>query len=585
MGRNYLLAGSPGDPGPIQAAFVNFPQHLQFYARDSQDSAEIPIVGTLITDTPTLKYDTLSLDLRKGQALVERVFIKLQWIDNHAGFSFRPKIHCELSEYGVNLSLRSGENILPIASRDSIVCGDAYIITGQSLSHPSDSRSTYSNEFCRTLGIQNVNQNYGWYHAEDTLWGFGNGHGFGQFYAGPYLVGVWGIRLQQLIRDNYKVPTCVLNGGAGGSNIDDHIRNDSLRDDIRTIYGKLLYRTEKAGLTNKIKAIFWSQGVSDTYDSSIFSYPMKFGRLYNWWKEDYPGVAKVYVFQDRPSSCSGGMKYQQELREFQRVTMDLFKDVEVMSLTGVQDFHGCHFGYDGYLQMAEQIYNLLARDFYGSSDTLMIQPADIVRAYYQNSMQNEIDLIFKNGTGITYPLNSYGHSILEAFYLSGKQIKPKAILIGQNNLRLEFDQSLDAKKISYLPARSYEGFDSTTYQGPFFQNSRGIGMLSFHNFPIETVLTRSPLGVAQPGGATLFQNYPNPFNSATVFSYYLPNESDVDLSIYDALGRLISRVYHGKSRLGFSSFQWSTDQLSSGVYLVKLRADNFSSSKKILFVK
>lgn len=89
----------------------------------------------------------------------------------------------------------------------------------------------------------------------------------------------------------------------------------------------------------------------------------------------------------------------------------------------------------------------------------------------------------------------------------------------------------------------------------------------------------------------LEQNYPNPFNPSTIIRYNLPEDSEVTIKIYDALGKEIDSITTGFQQSGFYQKTWNAEKFSSGVYLVKMNAKSLSSDKtfaramKMLYVK
>ncbi|MBM4175607.1 MAG: T9SS type A sorting domain-containing protein [Ignavibacteria bacterium] len=85
---------------------------------------------------------------------------------------------------------------------------------------------------------------------------------------------------------------------------------------------------------------------------------------------------------------------------------------------------------------------------------------------------------------------------------------------------------------------------------------------------------------------SLKQNYPNPFNPNTVIEYSLPRSSNVSLKIYDVLGReVVSLVNNEFQTPGVHKYFFNANGLSSGIYLYKITADGFTSSKKMLLIK
>lgn len=83
----------------------------------------------------------------------------------------------------------------------------------------------------------------------------------------------------------------------------------------------------------------------------------------------------------------------------------------------------------------------------------------------------------------------------------------------------------------------------------------------------------------------LFQNFPNPFNPNTRISFYLPEESDVNLSIYDVTGKKIATLIDGKTKKGYNELIWEPLNLASGIYFYKLEAGNYTAERKMVIVK
>ena len=83
----------------------------------------------------------------------------------------------------------------------------------------------------------------------------------------------------------------------------------------------------------------------------------------------------------------------------------------------------------------------------------------------------------------------------------------------------------------------------------------------------------------------LQQNYPNPFNPSTTISYELPKSSFVNMSIYNVAGQLVEKLVNDNKSPGYYSVEWNVENFSSGIYLYRIDAGEFSSVKKCLVVK
>ena len=86
---------------------------------------------------------------------------------------------------------------------------------------------------------------------------------------------------------------------------------------------------------------------------------------------------------------------------------------------------------------------------------------------------------------------------------------------------------------------------------------------------------------------SLSQNYPNPFNPNTIIEYQIPKFSNVQLKIFDSLGREIATLVNQYKEPGKYNVEFSVQnsELPSGIYFFNLRADNFSATKKFLLLK
>ena len=88
----------------------------------------------------------------------------------------------------------------------------------------------------------------------------------------------------------------------------------------------------------------------------------------------------------------------------------------------------------------------------------------------------------------------------------------------------------------------------------------------------------------------LLQNYPNPFNRSTTIEYNLPEESKVQLQIFNLEGKVVKTLINSRQIAFFYSVIWRgvSDQnlpIPSGIYYCILRTENFCAKKKIILLK
>lgn len=116
---------------------------------------------------------------------------------------------------------------------------------------------------------------------------------------------------------------------------------------------------------------------------------------------------------------------------------------------------------------------------------------------------------------------------------------------------------------------------------------------------IEVIITKfeydTRTSVNEPNGTSirsysLLQNYPNPFNPATTIRFEIPKPSHVTIKIYDVFGREVRTLVDHKFTAGMFTETWdgkNNEQLlaASGVYLMRMQANEFVSVKKLILVR
>ncbi|MBK7978770.1 MAG: T9SS type A sorting domain-containing protein [Ignavibacteriae bacterium] len=88
-----------------------------------------------------------------------------------------------------------------------------------------------------------------------------------------------------------------------------------------------------------------------------------------------------------------------------------------------------------------------------------------------------------------------------------------------------------------------------------------------------------------PQNFELRQNYPNPFNPVTAITYSIPNEGHVELGIYDILGNTVEIIENEVKPAGVYTISFDASNLASGIYIYKIKTNNFISIKKMLLMK
>ncbi|MBS1515973.1 MAG: T9SS type A sorting domain-containing protein [Bacteroidetes bacterium] len=164
--------------------------------------------------------------------------------------------------------------------------------------------------------------------------------------------------------------------------------------------------------------------------------------------------------------------------------------------------------------------------------------------------------------------NDPGDCITIKYNSSGQQLWTARYIDNLNNTR-EYPVSffLDRFQNVFILGNTVSTFSS--YFLVKYSQSVGINNLS-NNIPAKF---------------TLYQNYPNPFNPTTKVKFDIPKLSDVNIIIFDAIGREIKNVSQNNLNAGSYEYKFNGENLSSGIYYLKLNAGEFSKTVKMILMK
>lgn len=88
----------------------------------------------------------------------------------------------------------------------------------------------------------------------------------------------------------------------------------------------------------------------------------------------------------------------------------------------------------------------------------------------------------------------------------------------------------------------------------------------------------------------ILQNYPNPFNPSTKITYAIPEESKVEIKVYDMLGSEVAQLVDEIKPAGYYETTFDASKLSSGIYIYRITAIKgtqllFSEAKRMILLK
>ncbi len=89
-----------------------------------------------------------------------------------------------------------------------------------------------------------------------------------------------------------------------------------------------------------------------------------------------------------------------------------------------------------------------------------------------------------------------------------------------------------------------------------------------------------------PTEYSLYNNYPNPFNPSTIIRFDIPERTQIELVVYDILGRRVKSLINNEFRNpGRYEVSFNASSLASGVYICKITTKNYSQARKMLLVR
>lgn len=387
-------------------------------------------------------------------------------------YSLAARIQPGLIKYRTEFGMRSGDTETILQTARDVVCGDVYLICGQSNAVATDfgaDNPLQASEWVRTFGSATGDP----VASRTKLWAYAEARSNQE----QAQIGYWGMELGRKLVESEKIPICIINGAVGGTRIDQHQRNDDDPMDASTIYGRLLWRVHAARLTHGVRAIIWHQGENDqgadgpTGTYGYETYRQYFVDLAASWKEDYPNLHRYYVFQIWPKACAMGINGSDDrLREVQRTLPQMFSNLSVISTLGIKPPGGCHFPAAGYAEFANYLHPMMRYQLYHRFVNSFNSP-NLARVYFATPQSDEITLEFDGQI-------EWRDTLISEFYLDGE---PDQIVSGIANghlLTLKLRQSTASTKITYIDSDHWNPEN-------LLIGRNGLAALTFCEVPIE----------------------------------------------------------------------------------------------------
>ena len=444
------------------------PVEGQFFARDDKNAGTLHWNGAL-TETA----DAVFLKLYADDKL-----IKTETATPAAdkSYALAVKLKPGLIRYKAEFGVESGGKEAVKETVGDLVCGDAFIIDGQSNALATDTgeksppeTSEWIRSYGRPGGDEKANAGNLWCRP---VWKAEKGE--------KAELGWWGMELAKQLVANQKVPVCIINAAVGGTRIDQHQRST----DLSTIYGRMLWRVRQAKLTHGIRAILWHQGENDQGSDGPIggygweTYQQLFVEMSAGWKQDFPNVQHYYVFQIWPDSCSmGGRNGSGDmLREKQRTLPQLYSNMSIMSTLGIVPPGPCHFPLIGWAEIANLVQPQMERDLYGKVFDGTVNPPNLLHAGYPGAAKDEVALQFDQPV-------KWKDELAGQFYLDGEKGHVASGSVAGNVLTLKLKVPSAATTITYLKEVDWN-------QMTLLEGANGIAALTFCKVPLTPAAGR-----------------------------------------------------------------------------------------------
>jgi hypothetical protein len=163
-----------------------------------------------------------------------------------------------------------------------------------------------------------------------------------------------------------------------------------------------------------------------------------------------------------------------------------------------------------------------------------------------------------------------------------------ASVFGEKRKIREYNVGMSLDMMSYRLVKGV-GVDSVVFG---FDRADGSGLIYVKGmvkngivYGDTTMITGVNDNKAIINSYELKQNYPNPFNPSTTIEFCLAKGDRVEITVYDILGNKIKTLFDGYKPAGSHSVKFDARNLTSGVYIYKIKSGSFIASKKMMLVK
>jgi hypothetical protein len=499
MALVYIPANAQYKPNLI-VSIDSSPTDYQVFQRDSVNKCSVTIKG---------KYygkQNLFLARKNRYRYLEQYYtissIPIN-VDSDSTFEITVRIGAELREW--SFGIKAGEEL--IAEFKHLICGDVYVVTGQSnatstlgdvrgsfLTDADTFNSDYADRYARALGqgLWGLEAN-----KSEMLWeGWGPAS---SVYYDKHYSGGWPLALQKKIINQQKIPVGIINAAMSGSTIQEHLANalpiTTLIDDGVTIHTNpanynlreyLLSKLKRAGIANNLKYLLWYQGESDAaLKGCSTQYYDLLQSLLTEWQSAFPALKKVFIYQLNNSCMEPAGTGAYAIREAQRQACLNNPIAELIPTSGMSVFHmtpsevqhdsyrnaPCHLNRYGMAFIGKRTYQILEGFVYKTSlDTPQNYLPNHIISAQLNDENNQLIMEFTYNLDVIETNDAGGPAFLKDYFFDQDYdpIKATDLKIEGNKLVLLLKDKQRLEKVSIYPPAFYL-HNKRTYYGPWLK--------------------------------------------------------------------------------------------------------------------
>ncbi len=152
---------------------------------------------------------------------------------------------------------------------------------------------------------------------------------------------------------------------------------------------------------------------------------------------------------------------------------------------------------------------------------------------------------------------------------------------------------------SYLTHDALQGQGNTSSASEYAFTDLDVEPKTTYDYRLSDVSIKGKVNIyaslsvtvdAAPEKSTMENAYPNPFNPQTFIAYHLSDNVEVNITVFNLLGRQIKTLYTGQQLAGSYHVYWNAmdkngSKVPSGSYFIRMQTDNYVQVQKVLLMK